>query len=264
MTGFAGVVDGSGHFFVPPVVTDLTGDGMPELAGVLYCSAGGVGWPNLIVMYGSGPKLLGSYDLAEVAKAEHATVKSMTAERGNLRLDWDTYGGAGSNTKSFSGLLHWDGTNFVLQSAKLKGASGLNPVDPTTFQTVPGTLSFDFDSPSHNIHCGISDSTDPASTLFGCAIDKYTYKDPPDTTGCSSYIHYGGGFSSTFIGPVKVLCRGGAMFGGESKTVGVLSYGSSVSYKNVTCESASSGMTCRNTTSGSRFFITRDRFSMTP
>src|SRR5262245_7767233 len=55
--GFATVLRGrSARFLVKPVLADLTRDGKSELSGVLLCSAGGVTWPELVMVYERGPK----------------------------------------------------------------------------------------------------------------------------------------------------------------------------------------------------------------
>jgi len=46
------------------------------------------------------------------------------------------------------------------------------------------------------------------------------------------------------------------MFDGEFKLVGVLPYETSVTYAKVTCVSAHSGMSCRDTTTGTGFALT--------
>jgi pimeloyl-ACP methyl ester carboxylesterase len=140
-----------------------------------------------------------------------------------------------------------------------------SPVDSTRFLTETyGYRALNFDSPTHNIHCGIFafNEKDPKYWKFGCAIDAKTYVEPPNNGECSEYIHYGGGFYASFAGSIHVLCRGGAMFDGEYKAVGVIPYGSSITYKDVTCESMLSGMSCRNTTSGAGFTISSDNYSI--
>ena len=80
-------------FLVQPVTADLTQDGTSELAGVLLCSAGGVSWPELILVYITGPKLLGYINLGRVTPAEHSDVISMDANGGDLPSDLEVVRG---------------------------------------------------------------------------------------------------------------------------------------------------------------------------
>ncbi|MFZ2963838.1 MAG: hypothetical protein WA006_04045 [Rhodoglobus sp.] len=124
-----------------------------------------------------------------------------------------------------------------------------------------GGQGVEFDSPSGNIHCGIY--VDPLK--WGCSITEYSYVDPEptgDLIACSEMISYGHGFWSRDGGPVTVMCRGGAEFGGEMGAVGVLPYGTSLAYNGVMCESADTGMTCRDVMTGAGFVVARNAYTL--
>lgn len=141
----------------------------------------------------------------------------------------------------------------------------LPAIDPAGFMTGQGGPGVEFDSPSGNIHCGIY--TYPSGPFYGCSIGDYHYADPdPDGTkaGCEEQINYGGGFYANLddAGSVHVLCRGGAMFGGEIGGVGTLPYGTSVSYADVVCESYEDHMGCRSLVTGHGFTLARGEYSI--
>ncbi|MFD4635841.1 hypothetical protein ACFWN2_00930 [Lentzea sp. NPDC058436] len=101
------------------VLGDLTGDGTQDAAAVFQCSRGGVGWPNHVVLYGPGPKVLGSIDLGDViTDAEHSTVSRMTIADGDVSLTWDSYQGASFCLRQWTGRIHWDGSKASLLGLK--------------------------------------------------------------------------------------------------------------------------------------------------
>jgi hypothetical protein len=115
--GFASVLqDNTNKFLIQPVITDLSGDGIPELSGVLMCSAGGVSWPDVILVYSTGPKLLGYLDLGSVTSEEHSDVESMTASGQGLHLTWRSYEGCCFHGRIHTGMVHWDGTRVRIES----------------------------------------------------------------------------------------------------------------------------------------------------
>jgi hypothetical protein len=109
---------GSVNGLTPPVLTDLTRDGVKELVGVYGCTAGGVGWPQLILVYTAGPKLLGYVDLGDLVQTEHSVVKTMKPDGADLSVTWQSYEGAGFDMATFSGKLHWDGSQVVMTAVR--------------------------------------------------------------------------------------------------------------------------------------------------
>ncbi len=86
------------------------------MSGVLLCSAGGVSWPELILVYSTGPKLLGYTDLGDITPTEHSDVESMSANSGDLRVAWNSYEGCCFNQVRHTGHVHWDGTRLVMKA----------------------------------------------------------------------------------------------------------------------------------------------------
>ena len=78
-----GIPDGAGDVAInmqgtpQPVFTDLNGDGITDAAVIGYCDQGGVGWPNWLLFYTGGHRLLAAFDMAKLdPHAEHVDVSS--------------------------------------------------------------------------------------------------------------------------------------------------------------------------------------------
>ena len=70
---------------------DITGDDVPEAAVVAYCNAGGVAWPEYVLVYSSGPTLLGSVNLADLTTfPERATVSTISYAGGCFDIAWSS------------------------------------------------------------------------------------------------------------------------------------------------------------------------------
>lgn len=74
---------------------DLANLGYHQALSVYQCTAGGVSWPNTIVLIGSGGDLLGSFDLGDIGQNEHAEVEHVTIDHGKATVSWSSYEGAG-------------------------------------------------------------------------------------------------------------------------------------------------------------------------
>jgi hypothetical protein len=124
---------------------------------------------------------------------------------------------------------------------------GPTPVDPAEYATIlefngPGV---DFDSPDHEINCGIwpeadfyaDGSTEPVPALYaGCRAWQPTYETVPSSTPGGEIGCAGGRLRSTL--PAGPVCGGGQEFVGEwprDGSVGVIPVGSSLTYGGVTC-----------------------------
>jgi hypothetical protein len=85
---------------------DITGDGRSDAVAILNCSAGGVGWPQLLLVYGPGTHLLGSYDLANAAPGfEHVVVDRLASADSGIDARFSSYQGAGFNVATYQGRL---------------------------------------------------------------------------------------------------------------------------------------------------------------
>jgi hypothetical protein len=103
--------------------------------------------------------------------------------------------------------------------------------------------SYEFDSPSRNLHCAIFTPARASEFQFGCNVEKRSFADPASTKKCTE-VKFNGTFMATGGGYVQPICQGGAIFGGEAGGSAVLPYGKSITVGEITCESQATGMTC--------------------
>lgn len=99
----------------PPVSADFDGDGVDEIAAVIDCDAGGVAWPQALVVYRTGPELLGYVDLKNVTHAEHSTINRLVADGNGVTIDWVSTDGCCGNLRHSTGRAVWDGSRVVLR-----------------------------------------------------------------------------------------------------------------------------------------------------
>jgi len=77
----------------PVAFADFAGLGYRQALVEYRCNAGGVGWPEVLVLIGAQGKLLGSLELATLSDAEHSTVTSLSVAGRVAHLTWDSYQG---------------------------------------------------------------------------------------------------------------------------------------------------------------------------
>lgn len=105
---------------------DLAKLGYQQGLAAYVCSAGGVGWPEVLILTGRGGKLLASFELADLGKKEHADVRSMTINGPIATIDWVAYEGAGFFiTKHQAQVSYRDG--------RLDVADNITAYDPDAF-----------------------------------------------------------------------------------------------------------------------------------
>ena len=75
---------------------DFAGLGYKQALTEYGCTAGGVGWPDVLVLIGAGGALLASYDLGKHDGQEHSAVSSVTPTGNAAEVTWTSYEGAGS------------------------------------------------------------------------------------------------------------------------------------------------------------------------
>jgi hypothetical protein len=118
--------------------------------------------------------------------------------------------------------------------------SGGDGAPPPADRTVDELTAFS--SPTGNIGCYI----DPRSVR--CDIGDRDWKPPPAPADCN--LDYGQGIELRAGGRAAFVCAGDTALGGEA-----LDYGSSIAAGLLRCESAESGMTCRDAETGRGFAI---------
>ena len=113
-----------------------------------------------------------------------------------------------------------------------------------------------FETPSHNIACGWFDDIDkPSQTYLRCEIQSLLSPMPKRPAACD--VDWGYGMSLGNVGTASVLCAGDTIRLPGHRAV--LAYGATWRRRGFVCRSASSGLTCRNT-SGHGFFLSRERW----
>jgi hypothetical protein len=120
-----------------------------------------------------------------------------------------------------------------------------------------------FRTPSDNIHClfsldNIPDDPDDAESVaepdsVDCEISEMTNKSPLPPKPADCDLDYGDRFSLAVTGKAGVICAGDTIRNSEAP---VLAYGESVTQKGITCDSAETGVTCRNE-QGHGFFLSK-------
>jgi hypothetical protein len=100
---------------------DLDGDGVADAAAVLDCDGGGVTWPNELVFYGPGPKILGSFDMYAATGETRVGVRGISISDGTVTVN-------SRETMQYDPLcctsgravvtLRWDGRKIVLAGVR--------------------------------------------------------------------------------------------------------------------------------------------------
>ena len=111
-----------------------------------------------------------------------------------------------------------------------------------------------FVSPSGNIACVVTTDT------IRCDITESDWPRPPRPTDCE--FGYGSVIGITPDinpdGPAQFLCVGDSAHGSDEP----LAYGDSITVGPMRCESAKSGITCRNAKTGHGFSISREKYQL--
>lgn len=132
-------------------------------------------------------------------------------------------------------------------------------VDPALYgNDVDGML---FTSPSGKVQCWYSTEF---STSWGCLVPDQTVELPPDP---------GGECTGTYLGGAPIVPNGFIVSPGGSDAAPVticagitpgiaLPYGSSLTYRDMACDSTESGMICRSLLSGSGFRLSKSDYEI--
>jgi hypothetical protein len=89
-----------------------------------------------------------------------------------------------------------------------------------------------------------------------CDIIDHDWSPPARPAGCE--LDYAGGIHITPGAPAEFVCAGDTVFGTDN----VLPYAESISAGVLRCESADSGITCRDTKTGHGFSIARQAYQL--
>lgn len=102
-----------------------------------------------------------------------------------------------------------------------------------------------FTSPSRNIHCVMGESS------VRCDIVERDWSPPPRPADCT--YDYGQGISFSAGNKPEFVCAGDSARGAGD----TLSYGQAITAGPIRCDSAESGITCRDVDSGHGFSLSR-------
>jgi len=100
------------------VSVDLDGDGGHEIIAKFRCSAGGVSWPQLLLVYSHGPVLRGSVDLGKRSDQEHSDVDHWATSGAAVALTWLSYEGAGFDVQHHTSRLAMSGGRVTFVDTK--------------------------------------------------------------------------------------------------------------------------------------------------
>jgi hypothetical protein len=107
-----------------------------------------------------------------------------------------------------------------------------------------------FISPTGNVACTIDHS------WARCDIIDHDWSPPARPADCE--LDYGGGIHITPGTPAEFVCASDTVFGSDD----VLPYGESITAGVLRCDSADSGITCRDTKTGHGFSIARQAYQL--
>jgi hypothetical protein len=133
-------------------------------------------------------------------------------------------------------------------------------VPETSITVVPVDVEFThFASPSGNIACVITSSGDGELVARGvrCDIDERDWSPPARPADCQ--LDYGHGVLLGVGESAQLLCAGDTTIGSDSEP---LAYGDAITAGPLRCESAQSGITCRDVESGHGFSISREAYQL--
>lgn len=114
----------------------------------------------------------------------------------------------------------------------------------------PITELIGFTSPTGNVGCML----DP--TFVRCDIAERDWEPPPRPADCE--FDYGQGIGMSAGAPPEFVCAGDTALGGGE----ALAYGASVSAGSLSCDSAESGITCRDADTGRGFTVAREAYQV--
>lgn len=109
---------GEGWLNSPHLAVDLAGIGYKQQLASYGCTAGGVGWPEVLILIGRSGQLLASYDLGMIGKQEHATVYAIKAADNAAVVSWRSYEGAGYDIHSYRSRVSLTDGNLHLTTRR--------------------------------------------------------------------------------------------------------------------------------------------------
>lgn len=94
---------------------DFAGLGYKQALVSYQCTAGGVSWPETLVLVGAAGRMLASYDLGQVRGTNRASVESMVSDEDAVTVKWASYdGGVARNRAQHTSTVTYRGNALVL------------------------------------------------------------------------------------------------------------------------------------------------------
>jgi hypothetical protein len=151
-----------------------------------------------------------------------------------------------------SGGVETGATNIPLTSTT-SGSSSVTAASSTTSAAAPVNVVHltTFESPSRNIGCVVLDGT------ARCDINHRDWSPPARPTKCPNVVDFGQGLEVTRSGPGQLVCAGDTAMDPSAPK---LAYGSASVEGDLRCVSATTGMTCTNTSTAHGFSISIQRY----
>jgi hypothetical protein len=96
-----------------PIYAHLRDQGRNVVAAYI-CTAGGVGWPSVIVAYSNQGRLIDALRLSRFGHQEHADVTNWRARGHSVRMRWTSYEGAGYDRHRYHSRVTLEGGRLAL------------------------------------------------------------------------------------------------------------------------------------------------------
>lgn len=107
---------GSGSLVDTVAYADFAGLGYEQALTAYVCTAGGVSWPQDLVLIGDRGRLLASVNLGSWVSSEHSALTSIAVSGSTAKITWETYEGAGSDYVHQSATVSYDHGKFVMRN----------------------------------------------------------------------------------------------------------------------------------------------------
>jgi hypothetical protein len=156
-----------------------------------------------------------------------------------------------------NGSSDWRPEGFAASVGQTRTAVATQTLDKSLKLAPVGIEFTHFASPTGNIECVItsSDGTDAVARSVRCDIDERDWSPLPEPADCE--LDYGHAVVLGPGAPAEFLCAGDTTIGSGGEP---LPYGGTITIGLIRCESAPSGVSCRDIASGNGFSMSRQEY----
>ncbi len=149
--------------------------------------------------------------------------------------------GGSSKTVTVTGPATGSSVTTSSSTTTATAAAPTSTAGGATTSAGPRLALAQFQSPSGNIGCII------AGGVARCDIKQRNWSPPPRPSSCPKQVDFGQGLEVPSSGAGRFVCAGDTAL---DPTAAKLAYGTSTGTGQITCTSAASGMTCKNSGGG--------------